>query len=106
MNYEYIKLDEEMECPCPCDCGKWFDLNDGRPTLKEKGKLVCPSCADEESEATVTMFSLRKNDRFIFRGETYTVKRRYISDNAPLVAVPEFGQEEHFYFDDDVLKLK
>jgi hypothetical protein len=39
-----------MEMPCRCDCGKWFDLNDGYSSEKQKNKVICGECGETEEK--------------------------------------------------------
>jgi hypothetical protein len=50
---------------------------------------------------------LHKNDRFSFNQNIYLVKRKYISNDKPLIAYDETNhQEDRFYFDElEITKL-
>ena len=39
-----------MEMPCRCDCGKWFDLNDGYSSERQKNKVICGECGEKEEK--------------------------------------------------------
>jgi hypothetical protein len=41
---------EFMEMPCRCDCGKWFDLNDGYSSERQKSKVICGECGEKEEK--------------------------------------------------------
>jgi hypothetical protein len=41
---------EFMEMPCRCDCGKWFDLNDGYTSERQKNKVICGACGETEEK--------------------------------------------------------
>lgn len=45
-----------------------------------------------------TIDQLHKNDKFIFNDKVYTVSRKWISDEKPLIAYCDNG-EERFYFE-------
>jgi hypothetical protein len=40
---------------------------------------------------------LKKNDRFVFNDEVYTVTRKYIDDDKPMIAIKEPSNERHLF---------
>lgn len=48
-----------------------------------------------------TIKDLKKHDKFEFNGIIYTVKRKWINDEKPLIALKEghFWAEERFYYE-------
>lgn len=81
-----VELDEEMDMPCLCDCGTWFDLNDGKSSELKPNKVICKNCYETEQEAKTTIGKLTKNKKFIWRGTTYQVIKKFRSENSPLEA--------------------
>jgi hypothetical protein len=45
-----------------------------------------------------TIQELHKNDKFQFNSDTYTVKRKWINDDKPLIAYNEDKHIEHRFF--------
>lgn len=99
----------DMEMPCPCsECGEWFDLNDGYPDeAGDSNTIICEDCHIKQEESKIEIGELKKGDKFIFKGDKYTVSMRYTKKNECLFAETDFGTSEKFYYEyDEVFLIK
>ena len=85
--------------------GEEFKINAGFDVKSDEAYLFV-EIAQEQNE-TCEIKDLRKNDKFVFNQNKYTVKRMWLSDERPLIAIEEYGSEKRFYHEGlEIIKIK
>jgi hypothetical protein len=58
-------------------------------------------------ESKTTLESLHKNDKFKFNDTVYTVRRKWINDDKPLIAYDQHGSVQRFYYEGlEIIKVE